>query len=66
MCNQEYEQLDLISKLKVFQALNGLNQTLLGEKLEVSQPVISRVLKRTHKPSYELEQRIHKLINNLQ
>ncbi|MEH7483196.1 hypothetical protein V7157_19440 [Neobacillus drentensis] len=64
MCNNDYEQLDLIDKLKVYQTLNGLNQTLLGEKLEVSQPVISRVLKRTHKPSFELQQRIHKLIND--
>lgn len=63
MCNGDYEQLDLIDKLLVYKALKGLNQTTLGEKLEVSQPVISRVLKRTHKPSYELQQRIHKLIN---
>lgn len=62
MCKQ-YEQLDLINKLKVYQALNGLNQTQLGEKLECSQPVISRVLKRVIQPSYELQQRIHKLIN---
>jgi DNA-binding transcriptional regulator LsrR (DeoR family) len=63
MCNEQYEQLDLINKLKVYQALNGLNQTELGEKLEVSQPVVSRVLKRTHKPSFELQQKIHKLIS---
>lgn len=60
-----YKELDLIDKLRVYMTLNRLNQTQLGEKLEISQPVISRVLKRTHKPSYELEQRIHKLINNL-
>ena len=65
MCNEQYEQLDLINKLKVYQALNGLNQTVLGEKLEVSQPVISRILRRINKPSCELEQRIHKLINEL-
>jgi DNA-binding transcriptional regulator LsrR (DeoR family) len=64
MCNNEYEQLDLIDKLKVYQTLNGLNQTSLGEKLKVSQPVMSRVLKRTSKPSCELEQRIKNLINS--
>jgi predicted XRE-type DNA-binding protein len=39
-----YNELDIIDKLKVYQALNKLNQTQLGEKLNVSQPVISRVL----------------------
>ncbi|WP_420489755.1 helix-turn-helix domain-containing protein [Neobacillus drentensis] len=42
--------------------LNNINQKELGRLLNVSQPVISRILKGT-KPSLKLEQRIHKLIN---
>ncbi|MEH7084795.1 helix-turn-helix transcriptional regulator [Neobacillus drentensis] len=63
MCNKEYEELDLITKLRVYQAIKRLNQTQLGEKLKVSQPVVSRVLKGTHKPSFELQQKINNLIN---
>jgi len=58
-----YEKLDLIEKLAIYQALNRLNQTELGRRLDVSQPVISRVLKKSIKPSFELEQKIIKLIN---
>lgn len=61
MCINE---LDLIDKLKVYQALNRLNQTLLGEKLEVSQPVVSRILKREVKPSEHLQKKILELIKN--
>ncbi|WP_339145431.1 MULTISPECIES: hypothetical protein [unclassified Sutcliffiella] len=58
-----YEKLDLVEKLAIYQALNRLNQTELGRRLDVSQPVISRVLKKSIKPSFELEQKINKLIN---
>jgi transcriptional regulator with XRE-family HTH domain len=57
---------DDIDKLKAYMAVLGWNQTLLGEKLGASQSLISLILKRQHKPSYELQQRIHKLINDLQ
>ncbi len=59
-----YEQLDLIDRLKVHATLNNINQTELGRSLSVSQPVISRVLKRQIKPSCELEKRIQQLLND--
>jgi transcriptional regulator with XRE-family HTH domain len=57
-----YEELDLVDKLRILQTLKKLKQVELGERLQVSQPVISRVMRREHKPSYELEQRIIKLL----
>ncbi|RFU70326.1 hypothetical protein D0469_06925 [Peribacillus saganii] len=59
-----YEELNLVSKLKVYMVLNDINQSELGRLLNVSQPVISRVLNKT-KPSAQLEKRIRKLINDM-
>jgi DNA-binding XRE family transcriptional regulator len=53
---------DDIDKLKAYMAVMDLNQTTLGEKLGASQSLISLILKRQHKPSFELEQKINNLI----
>ncbi|WP_215015905.1 helix-turn-helix transcriptional regulator [Bacillus sp. ISL-75] len=54
---------DEIDKLKAYMAVLDLNQTELGEKLGVSQSLISLILKRQHKPTFELNQKINNLIN---
>jgi predicted transcriptional regulator len=56
------EELSLVDKLKVYQAIKRMNQQELGEGLLVSQSFVSRLLKGEVKPSYELEQRIIKLL----
>ncbi|MFD0827573.1 hypothetical protein ACT8ZR_18250 [Neobacillus sp. M.A.Huq-85] len=61
-----FKELDYIDKLKVFQALNDYNQSTMGEKLSISQSLYNLIIKRKHKPSFEVQQKINKLIKEFQ
>lgn len=62
--NEFLENVDQIDKLKIYQAIYDLNQTIMGEKLGISQSLYNLIIKRKHKPSYDVQQKINKLIGD--
>ncbi|WP_186578062.1 hypothetical protein [Aquibacillus kalidii] len=61
----DIEKLDLITKLQVYQVVNRLNQKELGEKLNVSQSLISLMYTQKYKPSKEIEIKIKELLKDI-
>ena len=57
-----YEELDIIDKLKIQMVLQGYTQSDLANELEVSQSLLSLILSRKHDVSDKLKTKIKEII----
>lgn len=58
-----FEELDIVDKLKVYKALNDLSQMDIAEKLQVSQSLLSLVFSKKICVSDKLKSKINQLLN---